>query len=447
MNHADKAAEQALLGAMVQSRNAIANVVEDFSPADFFDPKHETIYQVITTLYGTGQVVDPITVGAELQREGKLTAIGGLPYLHTLMQSAPITSNAKSYAVIVTDKAIQRRLAQAGARISQFAEGMGDVNELIDRARSEIFDATLRRTDETYQFLSALIPPTLDELESNESRGNTLVGLPTGLSSLDDILHGLRAGQLVVLAGRPGQGKSTLGQDILRAVCINGGKTAILFSLEMSASEVTERIIAATAEVDLSLMRAGRMTNHDWEKIAKANERLFAANLIVDDSPNTTIMGIRAKAQRIKQQHGLDLIVVDYLQLMGSHRRGESRQQEVSDISRSLKLLAKEMDIPVVAICQLNRSAEQRQDKKPQLSDMRDSGAIEQDADTVVLVFREDTYNEESSRAGEADLIVAKQRSGPTATATVVFQGRYSRFTDFGSWNGPTNVSSERVAP
>ena len=287
-----------------------------------------------------------------------------------------------------------------------------------------------RRTSEDYVILEQLLQGTLDEIEAADSRNGTMVGVPTGFRDLDALLHGLHPGQLVVLAARPAIGKSTLGLDLARSASIKHGLTSVVFSLEMSRSEITMRLLSAEARVPLHHMRSGGMTDEDWSRLARRMGEVAEAPLFIDDSPNLTMMEIRAKARRLRQRHELRLVVVDYLQLMTSPKRVESRQQEVSELSRSLKLLAKELECPVVAISQLNRGPEQRQDKRPQLSDLRESGAIEQDADVVILLSREDAYERESPRAGEADFIVAKHRNGPTATITVAFQGHYSRFVD-----------------
>jgi len=271
---------------------------------------------------------------------------------------------------------------------------------------------------------------TLDEIAAIASRTGTLTGVPTGFADLDALMNGLRPGQLVVVAARPAVGKSTLGLDFARSASIKHGLTSVIFSLEMSRSEITMRLLSAESRVPLHHMRSGPMTDDDWARLARRMVEVAEAPLFIDDSPNLTMMEIRAKARRLKQRHDLRLIVVDYLQLMSSHKRVESRQQEVSELSRSLKLLAKELDVPVVAISQLNRGPEQRTDKRPQLADLRESGSIEQDADAVILLYREDAFERESPRAGEADLIVAKHRNGPTATITVAFQGHYSRFVD-----------------
>jgi replicative DNA helicase len=773
----DVSAEQSVLGGMLLSKDAIADVVEIVRGHDFYRPAHETVYETIIDLYGRGEPADPVTVGAELQKRGELGRIGGAPYLHTLVSSVPTAANAGFYAEIVRERAVLRRLVEAGTRIVQMGyNGDGDADQIVDRAQAEVFAVTDRRTSEDYLPLSAIMEGTLDEIEAIGSRGGVMVGVPTGFADLDQLTNGLHAGQMIVLAARPAIGKalaletllptptgwttmgeirvgdrlvgddgrpttvtavtevlrgrpcyevefsdgavivadaehgwltdtrasrrsahaarvgadrgrrqrifpavrtteeiartlrvetlsdrrlnhsvgnpapmqrpeaslllppytlgvwlgdghsagarytsadpeiavyieaeallvrpcsdgshalhgtvpavlrtlgvlgdkhiprdylrasedqrrallaglldtagtvtptgsvqfsatsrrlamdvrelvatlgyksglttkrvrgrsgssstaytitfssnddvfrlerrrlahkqrrsgretktgyryivdvrpiasvpvrcvevdnrsrlylagptmvpthnSTLGLDLARSAAIKHQMTTVIFSLEMGRNEITMRLLSAEARVPLHHMRAGRMNDDDWNRIARRTGEVSGAPLFIDDSPNMTMMEIRAKCRRLKQRHDLRLVIVDYLQLMTSGKRIESRQQEVAEFSRALKLLAKELEVPVIAISQLNRGPEQRQDKKPMLSDLRESGSIEQDADMVILLHREDAYEKESPRAGEADFIVAKHRNGPTATITVAFQGHYSRFVD-----------------
>ena len=429
----DIPAEQSVLGGMLLSKDAIADVVEVVRATDFYKPAHQTIFDVVVDLYGKGEPADPITVSAELTRLGEIGRIGGAPYLHTLLSSVPTAANAGFYARIVAEQAVLRRLVEAGTRIVQLgygASGAGGVDDTVDRAQQAIYDVTERRSSEDYTLLEQLMQPTMDELEAIGSRGGSMSGVPTGFVDLDGLTNGLHPGQLIVIAGRPGLGKSTLGLDIARATSVKSGLPSAIFSLEMSKTEITMRLLSAEARVPLHHMRSGTMTDDDWNRLARRMGEVAEAPLYIDDSPNLTMMEIRAKARRLRQRNDLRLIVIDYLQLMSGNKKAESRQQEVSELSRSLKLLAKELEIPVIAMSQLNRGAEQRTDKKPQIADLRESGSIEQDADMVILLHREDAYEKESPRAGEADFIVAKHRNGPTATITVAFQGHYSRFVD-----------------
>jgi replicative DNA helicase len=427
----DMEAEQCVLGAMLMSKDAIADVVETIRGADFYRPAHEQIYNAITDLYGRGEPADAVTVADELSKRGELLRLGGAPYLHTLLASVPIAANAGWYAEIVREKAVLRRLVDASVRIGQMSyAGEGDVDDIVDRAQAEVYSVTDRRAAEDFKPLSELMQPTLDEMEAIESRGAGLSGVPTGFADLDDLTNGLHPGQLVIVAARPGIGKSTLALDLSRAASIKNGLTSVIFSLEMSQLEITMRLLSAEAGVPLSHIRGGRMSDQDWNRVSAKMGQVSEAPMFIDDSPNLTMMEIRAKARRLKQRHDLRMIVIDYIQLMTSGKRVESRQVEVSEFSRQLKLLAKELDVPVVALSQLNRGPEQRNDKRPMLADLRESGSLEQDADLVILLNRPDLYDKDSERAGEADFDVAKHRNGPTKVITVAFQGHYSRFVD-----------------
>lgn len=427
----DTAAEQSVLGAMLLSKDAIADIVEVLREGDFYRPAHQTIYSSILDLYARGEPADAVTVSAALTKSGDLGRIGGASYLHTLVSLVPTAANAGYYGRIVREQAILRRLVEAGTRIVHMGyTGTGDVDDMVDRAQAEVYDITERRTSEDYLPLREIMGDTLNEIEAISNRGGEMVGVPTGFAELDTITNGLHPGQLIIVAARPALGKSTLGLDICRSASIKHGLASVIFSLEMSRNEIVMRLLSAEAQVPLQHMRNGNMNDSDWTKLAAKMGAVSEAPLFIDDSPNLTLMEIRAKGRRLKQRHDLRLVVVDYLQLLTSGKRVENRQQEVSEFSRSLKLLAKELEVPVIAISQLNRGPEQRQDKRPLLADLRESGSLEQDADMVVLLHREDAYEKESPRAGEADLIVAKHRNGPTANVVVAFQGHYSRFTD-----------------
>ncbi len=428
----DLVAEQSVLGGMILSKDAIADVVEELRGNDFYRPAHELIYEAILDLYGRGEPADAVTVVAELNKRGELARIGGAPYIHTLISSVPTAANAGYYARIVREQAVLRRLVEAGTRIVQlgYATEGGDVDEIVNTAQAEIYAVSERRTSEDYVPLRDIINPTMEEIERNSERGEGMVGVPTGFTDLDALTNGLHGGQMIIIAARPAIGKSTLAVDICRAASIKHNLASVIFSLEMGRTELTMRLLAAEAGVPLQNMRKGEMKDDDWQRVASALGRVSDAPLFIDDSPNMSLMEIRAKCRRLKQRHDLRLVVVDYLQLMSSGKKVESRQQEVSEFSRALKLLAKELEVPVIAVAQLNRGPEQRGDKKPMMSDLRESGSLEQDADVVMLLHREDAYDKESPRAGEADIIVAKHRNGPTSTIQVAFQGHYSRFTD-----------------
>jgi replicative DNA helicase len=385
----DIAAEQSVLGGMMLSKDAIADVVEVLRGNDFYRPAHELVFEAILDLYGRGEPADAVTVSAELTKRGELGRVGGPAYLHTLISSVPTAANAGYYARIVRERAVLRRLVEAGTRIVQLGysgsdgQGGGDVDDIVNTAQAEVYAVTERRTSEDYLPLAEIIEGTIDEIEASSHRSDGLTGVPTGFADLDALTNGLHPGQMIVIAARPAVGKSTMGLDIARSASIRHSLTSVIFSLEMSRTEITMRLLSAEARIPLQTMRKGMMREEDWTRLARTMGEVSEAPLFVDDSPNMSLMEIRAKCRRLKQRHELKLVVVDYLQLMTSGKKVESRQQEVSEFSRALKLLAKELEVPVIAISQLNRGPEQRTDKRPQMSDLRESGCLT--ADTRVL--------------------------------------------------------------
>ncbi|MDY5133194.1 replicative DNA helicase [Actinotignum urinale] len=426
-------AEIATLGAMMLSKDAITDAVEILTADDFYRPAHATIFSIILDLFGRSEPADPITVSAELKKNGDLERVGGDTYLHTLIATVPTVTNAEHYAHIVREQAQLRRLVEVGTRIAQlgYTTDGADVAGLINMAQSEVFNMSNSRESTEYSSLRDLLPSVLEELQKNEARGDNVEGVSTGFVALDDKLNGLREGQMIIVAARPGAGKSTLAMDFCRNAAVHEGKPCLYFSLEMNRTELAMRLLAAEASVFQDRMIKGEMEQKDWERMVKAMERVEKAPLLVDDSPNLTLGEIRAKTRRLKQQHDIQLVVIDYLQLLSSGgRTPESRQQEVSEFSRSIKLLAKELEIPIVAVAQLNRDSERRNDKRPQVSDLRESGSLEQDADVVLLIHREDMYSQDDDVKGMAEIIVGKQRSGPTGSIQVAFQGHYARFAN-----------------
>ncbi|HEU4513058.1 MAG TPA: replicative DNA helicase [Nocardioidaceae bacterium] len=387
----DNDAEQSVIGSMLLSKDAVADVIETVRGTDFYRPAHETIFDAIVDLYGRGEPADPVTVAAELQRRGELGRIGGAPYLHTLSASVPIAANASYYAEIVREKAVLRRLVGAGTRIAQWGySGEGEVDDLVDRAQAEVYAVTDKRTAEDYAPLSEIMEATLDEIEAISNRDGEMVGVPTGFADLDELTNGLHGGQMIIVAARPAMGKSTLALDFCRSASVHHNLASVIFSLEMTRNEITMRLLSAEGKIPLNHMRNGHMGDEDWAKLARKMGEVSSAPLFIDDSPNMTMMEIRAKARRLKQRHDLRLIVIDYLQLMSSGKKVESRQLEVSEFSRQIKLLAKELDVPIIALSQLNRGPEQRADKRPMMSDLRESGCVT--ADTRVM--RADTNAE-----------------------------------------------------
>jgi replicative DNA helicase len=380
---------------MMLSKDAIADVVEILRTTDFYRPAHATIFDTILEMYGRGDPADMVTVASVMADAGTLQRIGGAPYLHDLVSTVPTAANAAYYARIVAERAVLRRLVEAGTRIVQLgygsAAGAGrDVDDVVDLAQQAVYDVTERRVSEDFAVLADMLQPTLDEIEAVGAQGGVMTGVPTGFTDLDRLLNGLHPGQLVVVAGRPGLGKSTASMDFARTASVRHNLASAIFSLEMSKVEIVMRLLSAESRVPLHVLRSGQLSDDDWTKLARRMGEISEAPLFVDDTPNMTLMEIRAKARRLKQRHDLKLIVVDYLQLMTSPKRVESRQQEVADLSRGLKLLAKEVDCPVVAVSQLNRGPEQRTDKRPQLSDLRESGCLT----ASTRVVRADTNEE-----------------------------------------------------
>lgn len=427
----DDVAEQSVLGGMLLSKDAIADVVESLRASDFYKPAHETIYEAILSLYGHGSPADAITVADELKKRGELTRVGGASYIHTLIASVPTAANAQYYAEIVKEHAIMRRLIEAGTKIAQLGyANETEVDTLVDQAQAEIYAVTDGNAKEDYVSFSDALEETINEIDANSNRPDGVYGVPTDFIEFDELTGGLHGGQMIVIAARPGVGKSTLALDIARSAAIHHQMTTVFFSLEMSRTELAMRILSAEGKIPMSELKKGDLGTEGWTNLANLQGRIDSAPLFIDDSPNMTLMEIRAKCRRLKQRNDLKLVVLDYLQLMSSGKKVESRQQEVSEFSRSLKLLAKELDIPVIALSQLNRGSEQRTDKRPMVSDLRESGSIEQDADMVILLHREDMYNPDSQRVGEADMIIAKHRGGPTRTIPLAFSGKFSRFNN-----------------
>ena len=422
------------LGGMLLSQEAVAEVVEEVTGLDFYAGKHELIFNSILTLFGRGEPTDVIAVTDELNKHGNLLKAGGSDYLHSLASYVPTAANAGYYAKIVGDKAILRRLIDAGTRIAQSGyDSQGEVEDLVNQAQAEVYKVASQSSREDYVGLSESLEAAIHEIEVAQNRGGEMTGISTGFTDLDSYTHGLHPGQLVIVAARPAVGKSTFALDVARNAAVKQNKATIFFSLEMGRAEIAMRMLSAESSIYLQSMRKGTISEGDWTKLAAVRGKINDAPLYIDDSPNMSLVEIRAKCRRLAQQVDLKMVVIDYIQLMSSGKKVESRQQEVSEFSRALKLLAKELGIPVVALSQLNRQAEQAKDKRPELSHLRESGSLEQDADVVVLLHREGIYERDHPRAGEADLILAKQRNGPTGTVVVAFHGQYSRFVNMPS--------------
>ena len=433
----DDAAEMAVLGGMLMSKDAIGEVSQMIDVSDFYQPRNQTVYEAVIKLFSASQPVDAVLVANELLAEGNLEKVGGSDYLHSLVASVPTAANATYYADIVHQRAILRNVIAAGTKIAQLgytAEG-SQAEDVVNLAQAEVYEMSTGKVRQDYAPIGTVIADTLDQLDRLQS-GEVSRGVPTGFRDIDDVTQGLQPGQMIVVAGRPAMGKSTLGVDFARSAALHHGLTTIIFSLEMSKNELAQRIISAESNIPLAAMRrADDITPERWAILNELQGKLQNAPLFIDDSPNMSLMEIRAKCRRLKQTNDLKLVVIDYLQLMQSAGSGhgwsnESRTQAVSDMSRMLKIMAKELNVPVICLSQLSRANEARQNKRPMLSDLRESGAIEQDADIVLFLYRDDYYNEDSEKHNIAECIVAKNRHGETSTVPLGWDGAHTRFMD-----------------
>jgi len=426
-------AEESLLGAMLLSQDAIASSLEvGLHADDFYKPAHGHVYDAITTLYGRGEPADPVTVAELLSRTGHLEAIGGPAILITLQAGTPAIGNAARYARIVEEHALLRRLIRAGGDVVELGYSLpDDVGGAVDLAEATVFGVAQHRVTESGSTLRDILSRQLDHLERLEEQGGDhITGLPTGFLDLDRQLSGLQPSNLIVVGGRPGTGKTALGLGMAAHAAAHAGAKVLIFSLEMTEEELGGRLLAAEARVNSADIRDGRLSPGEWVRINAAVGKLSEVPIFIDDNPHLTIMELRAKARRHQSREGLDLVVIDYLQLMSGRARAESRQVEVSEISRSLKILARELQVPVVALSQLSRNLEMRADKRPVLADLRESGSLEQDADVVMFLYRDELYNSDSPQRGTAEVILSKHRNGPTGVTHLAFLEHYTRFAN-----------------
>ncbi len=425
-------AEESLLGAMLLSKDAISVASERLTADDFYKPAHGHIYDAITTLNAAGEPADPVTVAEELNRAGVLDVIGGPALLINLQAGTPATSNAARYAKIIEEHALLRRLIGVAGEIAEIGYDLpDDVAKAVDHAESLVFEVAQRRVTDTMAPIHDLLDLNLDRLEQLYERGQSITGIPTGFTDFDDLTSGLQPNALYVLGARPSAGKTALALCMASHAALEADRPVLIFSLEMSHRELTQRLLCSEARVDATRMRNGRLLETDWPKISHAIGRLGEAPIWIDDNPNLTVMEIRAKARRLKSRVGdLGLVVVDYLQLMTGRSNAENRQVEVSEISRGLKILARELECPVLALSQLSRQLEMRADKRPMLADLRESGSIEQDADVVMFIYRDDVYSPDSPDRGTAEILVSKHRNGPTGMVRLAFLDHYTKFAN-----------------
>ena len=425
-------AEQAVLGGLMLDTNAWDAVADIVTAVDFYRRDHRLIFEAITEVAEIRGSIDAVTVSEFLERKGRLEEIGGLAYLGTIARDTPSAANVRAYAEIIRERSILRQLVAVGGEIAAAAtDSRGrPARELVDEAERRVFEIAERGSRGRSGFIAVrdILPQTIDRLDLLHQSPGEIRGVPTGFTQLDRKTTGLQAGDLVVIAGRPSMGKSTLAVNIAENAAIAKGLPVAIFSMEMSAEQLTLRMISSLGRVNQTHLRTGNFSEEDWSRIQGAMAQLTGAPIYIDESPALTPTELRARARRLKRERGLGLIVVDYLQLMQVSGTKENRATEISEISRSLKALAKELQVPVVALSQLNRAVEQRTDKKPVMSDLRESGAIEQDSDVILLIYREEVYDPNTTRRGVADIIIAKQRNGPIGEIQLTFLGEYTRF-------------------
>ena len=443
-------AEIATLGALMIDGTAVERVIDFLSPEDFYREAHRVICDVLIALSSRNEPVDLVTVSEELQRRGKLEEVGGVAYLTTLIDSVPSAANVDYYARIVEEYAIRRRLIEAAQEIIQIAASNEDdeepltIADITDRAESVVYRVAQRRIGKGFENIRPLLSEAFDRFESFYHERRLVTGLSTGFRELDFITAGLQPSDLIIIAARPSMGKTSLCLNIGEHVALHERKTVAIFSLEMSKGQLVQRMICSQAEVNAHRLRLGMLPETAWHKISRAVQDLWEAKIFIDDTPDISALEMRAKCRRLRAEHGLDLVIVDYLQLMRSHRRAENRTQEISDIARALKGLARELNVPIVALSQLSRAVEHRENKRPMLSDLRESGSIEAEADVVAFIYRPEYYAmkeavtsedmevgalpREEGRVEEAEIIIAKQRNGPTGTVRVGFKPDYARF-------------------
>jgi replicative DNA helicase len=430
-------AEQAVIGGLLLDTQAWDQVGDSVGADDFYRPDHRLIFEAIAELVAESKAIDVVTVSEQLARRGKLQDAGGLAYLGTLARDTPTAANARAYAQIVRERALLRSLVSAGTAIatSVYSEEGLSARDLVNQAEQRVFEIAERgaRRTEGAQAVRSMLPGLIDKIDEWHNNPDKLRGVATGFVDFDRRTGGLRGGDLVIVAGRPSMGKTTLAINMAENVALdpNVKGSVLIFSMEMPSEQLMTRMLSSVGGVPMQDIRSGRISDQDWVRITSATSQLAEARIFIDESPGLTPTELRARSRRVKREHGLDMVVVDYLQLMQVSGTKENRATEISEISRGLKALAKELNVPVIALSQLNRSVEQRESKKPVMSDLRESGAIEQDADMILFIYREEVYDKNTPRKGEADIDLAKHRNGETGYFTLTFQGQFTRFQNF----------------
>jgi replicative DNA helicase len=437
-------AEQCVLGSILLQQGALVKILELVIPEDFYREAHKTIFKAMVTLFEKNEPQDIITVTNILQNRNKLDDIGGPAYLSSLTDIVPVAANIIYYAQIIRSKAILRRLIQTSTEIAaRCYEEQDDIDSLVDEAEQTIFEISRAKSSQDFQPLSKIIPESFKKIEKLAEKKELITGVPTGYEDIDRMTSGLQSSDLIILAGRPSMGKTALAMNIVQNAAIFNKVPVAVFSLEMSKEQLGMRMLCSVSRVDSQDLRTGFIRDPDWPKLARATGILSEAPIFIDDTPAMSVLEMRAKSRRLKAEHNIGLVVVDYLQLMRGRSNAERREQEISEISRSLKAMAKELDLPVIALSQLNRSLESRPNKRPQLSDLRESGAIEQDADLICFLYRDEVYNksEDNPKRGMAEVIVGKQRNGPTGTIELTFIDKFTTFENYSRLEVPTSYA------
>lgn len=432
-------AEKSVLGAAMLSKDALFDVMEVVKPADFYDENHKEIFQAMIDLNRKNAPVDALTVAEELKKRNSLEMVGGRAYIASLSSMTPTTSNAMEYGRIVAEKASVRRLIEtADDIVTKGYDGTMDANQMLDYAESGIFEISQARQKGQYSHIRDVLVENLAIIDRAEQMDGGLTGITTGFSKLDEMTSGMQKSDLIILAARPAMGKTAFALSLARNAAVKGKASVMIFSLEMAKEQLTQRLLSMESKVDLQTLKTGRLERRDWDDLNVALDILSNSNIHIDDTAGISIMEMKSKCRRLKAEAGLDLVIIDYLQLMNPESKADSRTQEISVISRNLKLLARELDCPVLVLSQLSRAPEQRTDHRPMLSDLRESGSIEQDADIVIFLYRDEYYNkEDTEKPGECEVIVAKHRSGPTGSVDVAWIERYTQFKDKASGNIP----------
>lgn len=432
-------AEQAVLGSMMIDKEAIYAAMENLVPEDFYKEAHQIIYSTLQMLEAKAEPIDMIVLTEELRRQNNLDRIGGIGYIATLANTVPTAANIRHYADIVEEKAVLRKLIRFTTQIaSRCYEDQEETMELLDNAEKMILEIASNRNSDGLVSIKTVLSNTLEKIEHMSNNRGNITGVPSYFADLDRMTSGWQPSDLIILAARPAMGKTTFGLNIAYNAATKGKMPVAVFSLEMSREQLVQRLISAEAMIDQHKLRTGRLQDEEWLRLTKAAQPLSTAQMYIDDTPAISVLELRAKARRLKAEKGLALIVIDYLQLMQvNSRKNENRQQEISEISRSLKALARELDVPVLALSQLSRAVEQSHEKRPQLSHLRESGALEQDSDLVMFIYREDYYNPESEKPGIAEIILAKHRNGPTGSVELGFIKEFTKFVNLDKHHMP----------